>query len=83
MILRMGDFDRGTRGGFHEYYRQRLEKLREQFLIHQARTSDGQPVKDVFKGKSFWINGFTVPPFNELKKISAENGGILDFVYTK
>ena len=79
----MGDFDAGTRGSFHTYYRQRLEKLRGQFLVQQARASGGRPLKDVFKGKSFWVNGFTSPPFNELKKILAENGGILDFVLTK
>lgn len=76
----MAGFGDNGFGGYAGYYRERLDKLRNQYLADRGESSND---KNVFGGLSFWVNGLTDPPKDQLKEILMTHGGMMDLVLTK
>ncbi|XP_052102079.1 DNA repair protein REV1-like isoform X1 [Mytilus californianus] len=58
-------------GGYMEAKRQ---KLSEQFAKNADETISG-PISDIFKGVAIYVDGYTKPSSDELKKIMRQHGG--------
>ncbi|KAG8227671.1 hypothetical protein J437_LFUL006982 [Ladona fulva] len=58
----------------HDYFAAKKAKLSEQFLECRGEPSEKPP--QIFIGVRVYINGYTVPPAEELKNIIVKHGGI-------
>ncbi|XP_027854232.2 DNA repair protein Rev1 [Aphis gossypii] len=70
--------NRKNTNGFEKwggYMEAKKTKLEQQFT--EKATDDSNHVKSqIFKGISIFVNGYTLPSANELKRIMMENGGV-------
>lgn len=63
----------GEMGG---YMAAKIAKLEEQFIQQQANQNPNLQKSNLFNGISIFVNGYTRPSPDELKRIMMENGGI-------
>lgn len=77
MKKRTKNTDLDPENGFAEfggYMNAKVSKLEEQFLEQQKNLPGGGSV--LFTGISIFVNGWTNPSSEELKRIMMDNGGI-------
>ncbi|XP_034832831.1 DNA repair protein Rev1 [Maniola hyperantus] len=55
------------------YMQAKIAKLEEQF---SSGIGNAEKLTNIFNGVSIFVNGFTVPPADELKELMAKHGGI-------
>lgn len=76
MKKRTKNIDLDPENGFAEfggYMSAKVSKLEEQFLEQQKNLSSGG--SGLFSGISIFVNGWTNPSSEELKRIMMDNGG--------
>nr|XP_045618636.1 DNA repair protein REV1-like [Procambarus clarkii] len=89
----MGRGDRGRRGrrrgygstGFEEaggYMAVKIAKLQNQYKT-SVTTTVGEDNQGVFKGVAIFVNGYTEPTAEELKRIMMTNGGTYHHYYSR
>eukprot|EP00850_Spirogloea_muscicola_P018134 SM000163S02302 [mRNA] locus=s163:8170:17087:- [translate_table: standard] len=72
-------------GNMGKYMEEKNRKLREQYKNNQAgETLFRRPAEtDIFQGVTIWVNGYTIPPHQELRHLMMCHGGLFENYYSR
>ncbi|PIK51207.1 putative DNA repair protein [Apostichopus japonicus] len=77
-----GEIPQDGWGGFEAYMKKKAAKLASQFQL-DAGKCDKNGTSSIFKGVSIYVNGYTDPPAEKLKRLMMMHGGRFIYYPTK
>ena len=67
-----------------EYMRTKVRKLDKQFeVLNDSNDDESNSLKDLFKDIVIFVNGYTVPSLDELKRLMKKHGGGFQHYYSR